>query len=155
MLFGSSNWENVRDAKQAKRSAEIDKYSASLPTTAATAASDADILSSNATEIVAGIKAKRWTATGVLECFIRAAIRVQRASNAVTEIMFEEALEAAKALDQGFGSTGELVGECEFPLFSINWNASLPSFVLTMLRWRYSRGGRFSAMSARLTMALR
>lgn len=48
-----------------------------------------------------------------MKCYIRRAIYIQRTSNPITEILFEDALEQAATLDVVFASTGEVVGRCK------------------------------------------
>lgn len=68
------------------------------------------ILVSDASGIVRGIKERRWTASEVLLVFMRRSLEVNAFTNAITEVLFEEAVKRARELDEEFGRTGEVVG---------------------------------------------
>ncbi|PWN51892.1 amidase signature enzyme [Violaceomyces palustris] len=69
-----------------------------------------EIIQSDITDIVQGIKSKRWTSTNVLHAFFKNARKAHRRINCLTEIAFETASIKAADLDRHFAETGELVG---------------------------------------------
>ena len=75
-------------------------------------ADDLPFLSCPAKDIALNILARKpgWTATRVLEAFARAAIRSHKTTNALTEIMLDQAFARAEQLDADFKRTGKIVG---------------------------------------------
>ncbi|GAA99315.1 hypothetical protein E5Q_06010 [Mixia osmundae IAM 14324] len=74
---------------------------------------DAEYLSCTAVEIrdnIVDASKSKWTAQRVMSAFIRAAIRSQEHTNCLTEVMFIDALETAKKLDEDFQQDGTVVG---------------------------------------------
>lgn len=109
-MFGKASWERNRDKKQADRAARL--VVTDLSENVALS-SDLPFLSCSARQIVQNIERKKagWTATRVLQAFVRSAQRAQRKTNAITEPMFVEAFERAKELDAEFSrSGGKIVG---------------------------------------------
>ncbi|CAO1626209.1 unnamed protein product [Parajaminaea phylloscopi] len=80
---------------------------------------DIEILSSDLTTLVDGVRTRRWTSTRMLHAFIRATRRAQLACNPVTVANFGAALERSRELDAEFQRTGELVGPLHGVPFSI------------------------------------
>ncbi|KAF7310294.1 hypothetical protein MIND_00403400 [Mycena indigotica] len=76
----------------------------------AASASHAPYLKVSAIEIVRRIGAGEWTASQVVEAYIARAAVAQGATNCATEILFEDAVAEAKALDDEFAKTGKLRG---------------------------------------------
>ncbi|KAH9166728.1 amidase [Lactarius sanguifluus] len=61
-------------------------------------------------QIVENIQDRVWTATTVLEAYLARAAQAQEATNCLTEVFFEEAIEEARKLDAEFDKTGKLKG---------------------------------------------
>ncbi|KAG9001537.1 hypothetical protein FRB94_004688 [Tulasnella sp. JGI-2019a] len=112
------SWKKIVSAKQAERAARI---RAMLATPAVGEKSDLggkvlppahELLQANATQIVQHIKNgdPGWTAERVLLAFARQAVRAHEATNCLTEVMFADALQEARALDQDFARTKTLKG---------------------------------------------
>ncbi|KAF5391534.1 hypothetical protein D9757_002497 [Collybiopsis confluens] len=76
-------------------------------------------LKAAAHEIVAHIQKGEWTAKEVVEAYISQAVVAQRATNCVTEVLFDQALKRAGELDAHFASTKKLVG----PLHGVPFSA--------------------------------
>ncbi|EJD50428.1 amidase [Auricularia subglabra TFB-10046 SS5] len=70
----------------------------------------AGYLRAAASEIVSRISAREWKAEVVLEAYIARAVDAHGATNAITEVMFDEARERARRLDAEFAKTGQVVG---------------------------------------------
>ncbi|KAG8878215.1 hypothetical protein FRB98_006316 [Tulasnella sp. 332] len=119
----SPNWKKIVRAKQAERTARLktdltpsrmqrnpntaggdDSGSETINTSPS---SDQKYLLANAKQIVEHIKNgdNDWTSERVLIAYARQAIRAQDATNCLTEVMFAEALEEARALDREFERT--------------------------------------------------
>ncbi|KAK4704909.1 hypothetical protein P7C70_g1294, partial [Phenoliferia sp. Uapishka_3] len=75
-----------------------------------TAALTLEIISSSAPQLVGGIKTHKWTSTQVLVVYIKRSLAVNEQTNAITEVVYAEALERARSLDEEFERTGKLVG---------------------------------------------
>ncbi|KAJ7052233.1 amidase signature domain-containing protein [Mycena amicta] len=67
-------------------------------------------LEASAAEIVARIGSKEWTATEVVTAYIARAAEAHAVTNCGTEILFEDALREARALDAEFATTQKLRG---------------------------------------------
>ncbi|KAJ7052225.1 amidase [Mycena amicta] len=67
-------------------------------------------LEASAAEIVARIGSKEWTATEVVTAYIARAAEAHEATNCGTEILFEDALREARALDAEYATTQKLRG---------------------------------------------
>jgi hypothetical protein len=80
---------------------------------------DAEILAADIAAMVAGVQAGKWTATELLEAFIRSTRRAQRRTNCVTEVAFDSALQRAAELDAEFEQTGKLRGPLHGVPFSL------------------------------------
>lgn len=80
---------------------------------------DMEILSSDLTGLVEGVRSKKWTSTRMHHAFIRATRRAQLACNPVTVPNFATALRRAKELDDEFAKNGELAGPLHGIPFSI------------------------------------
>ncbi|KAI9104137.1 amidase signature domain-containing protein [Phlyctochytrium arcticum] len=61
-------------------------------------------------ELVSGIAERRWTAEDVMRVTVRAAVKAHGEWNAITELLVEDALAEAVALDSRFAVTKELKG---------------------------------------------
>ncbi|KAF8312352.1 amidase signature enzyme [Clavulina sp. PMI_390] len=70
----------------------------------------AQYLEADISEIVRKIEVKEWTASAVTKAYILRAIEAQGAVNAITEVLFDDALKQAKELDEEFATTGRLRG---------------------------------------------
>ncbi|KAG8855311.1 hypothetical protein FRB96_007109 [Tulasnella sp. 330] len=124
----SPNWKKIVRAKQAERTARLktdltpsrmqrnpntaggdDSGSETINTSPS---SDQKYLLANAKQIVEHIKNgdNDWTSERVLIAYARQAIRAQDATNCLTEVMFAEALEEARALDREFERTRVIKG---------------------------------------------
>lgn len=68
------------------------------------------ITESNAVDILANIHAGVWTAEVVTNAFCHRAALAHQLINCLTEIVFEDALRQARALDQHQRETGSLIG---------------------------------------------
>ncbi|GEM07545.1 amidase family protein [Rhodotorula toruloides] len=113
-MFGASKWQAARDAKRAEQRELIERGKELVQKQAAGVSDELDtaILGATAVDIVRNIEQKKpgWTATNVILVFIRSAIRSHEQTNAVTEILFDEAFERAQDLDAEFARTGKVVG---------------------------------------------
>ncbi|KAI0731184.1 amidase signature domain-containing protein [Earliella scabrosa] len=67
-------------------------------------------LRATAPEIVQRISDGEWTASAVLEAYIARAVLAQDATNCLTEVLFAQAREEARALDEEFASTRKVRG---------------------------------------------
>ncbi|KZP01704.1 amidase signature enzyme [Calocera viscosa TUFC12733] len=108
-LFDSS-WKDIAARKQADRAALIEAAK-ELLRSCDLALSDA-YLRASAGEIIAHLSARTpgWTAERVTAAYISQAIDAHAATNCITEVLFQEALEAARALDKEYEATGTLKG---------------------------------------------
>lgn len=95
---------------------------------------DKAILGATAVEIVRNIEEKKpgWTATNVLLVFIRSAIRAHESTNALTEILFDEALKRAQDLDAEFARTGRVVGPLHGVPVSLKDHIDIAGYDTTM-----------------------
>ncbi|ORY92559.1 amidase signature enzyme [Leucosporidium creatinivorum] len=113
-MFWSSSWKEARDYKQEQRRTALAAGEQLLADSKVEISPSLgkEILSSNASQIATHIKSrtKGWTATSVLLVYIKSAIRAQRDSNVLTEILFEDAVRRAKELDEELERTGEVRG---------------------------------------------
>ncbi|KAG8852243.1 hypothetical protein FRB96_008889 [Tulasnella sp. 330] len=113
------NWKKVVSLKRAERAARLK----TLMTTSAVACEKSDVggkvlppahelIQANASQIVQHIKNgdPGWTAERVLLAFARQAVRAHEATNCLTEVMFEEALQEARTLDRDFARTKTIKG---------------------------------------------
>ncbi|KAF9530362.1 amidase [Crepidotus variabilis] len=101
----SSN-SRIIDAKLAQRTQELHEggRSASLST------EDSIYLRATATEIVSHIEKGRWTASYVLEAYIKRAVYAHEQTNCLTEVFFPRARKQAAELDAEFILTKKLRG---------------------------------------------
>ncbi|KZS94601.1 amidase signature enzyme [Sistotremastrum niveocremeum HHB9708] len=104
--FSDSSWKTVASQKTKERDARISKTVTSLDVFKGAEAS----LQATASEIVQGIQSGKWTAVEVVHAYIRRAAVAQEKTNCLTEILFDDALAQAKALDEEFAATGVLKG---------------------------------------------
>ncbi|KAI3652959.1 hypothetical protein MP228_002384 [Amoeboaphelidium protococcarum] len=68
------------------------------------------ILSAQCADITSKILSKQWTAVEVVKVYCHKALEVHNKINCLTEIMFDRALQKAKALDEEFAATGKARG---------------------------------------------
>lgn len=68
------------------------------------------IIKSTITELVNGIKDGQWTAYDTVSTFIIQAIKAHDATNCLTEVLFKDALNEARRLDDEFKATSKLRG---------------------------------------------
>lgn len=61
---------------------------------------DSQYISASACEITRKIREGEWTALRVMQAFVRSAAEAHRKTNCLTEVMFEEALDAAESMDK-------------------------------------------------------
>ncbi|EJD07629.1 amidase signature enzyme [Fomitiporia mediterranea MF3/22] len=102
--------KEVSKQKQAARAEAIARSSKRLDAEGTSTQNDSEYLAATAAEIVKHIEAGEWTALVVVSAYIRQAIRAHEATNCLTEILFEQALDEAKALDTEYASTKRLRG---------------------------------------------
>ncbi|KAF2858153.1 amidase [Piedraia hortae CBS 480.64] len=69
-----------------------------------------DITDSFATDILTAIKDVKWTSEQVVRAFCKRAAIAQQVTNCLTVIMFEEAIDQAKKLDEHLKKTGKTIG---------------------------------------------
>ena len=69
-----------------------------------------EITESNALEILANIKSKRWTSFQVASAFGHRATIAHQLVNCLSEVFFDEGLQMAQELDEYYAKTGELKG---------------------------------------------
>ncbi|TDL24037.1 amidase signature enzyme [Rickenella mellea] len=105
--FSSNSWQVVRDQKCAARDAAI---ASTLKAIGVHEEGDVAFTSATASEIVKRIESGQWTARQVVEAFIRQAAIAQAETNCLTEILFDQAIEDAAALDKEFAATKQLRG---------------------------------------------
>ena len=72
--------------------------------------SEKQIIQTDAVSIVNNIRGKTWTAVEVTKAFCKASALAQSMLNCLTEILYAEALERAKYLDEYQAKTGKTVG---------------------------------------------
>ncbi|KAI0923915.1 hypothetical protein AcV5_009322 [Taiwanofungus camphoratus] len=105
-MWLSTSYRSIVQSKQAQR-----KESLSIALTAVTDSDlQHDYLHATASEIVGHIEKDEWTASEILEAYIARAILAQETTNCLTEILFKQAREDAKALDEEFANTNQLRG---------------------------------------------
>ncbi|CAG7853805.1 Acetamidase [Serendipita indica DSM 11827] len=117
------DYREIAARKQADRENSLAKYSewrVKDPGSSVTDVSDLllsklsaverQIVSKDATDLVADIAARKYTAVQVLTAFCKAAVASQDLTNSLTEIFFEEGFERARQLDQILEQTGKVVG---------------------------------------------
>lgn len=73
-------------------------------------AEELEIMETDAEDILFKIRNKIWTSTEVTKAFCKAAVVAQQLTNCLTEILFPEALERAKFLDDYLERTGNVIG---------------------------------------------
>ncbi|KAF9041041.1 amidase signature enzyme [Hymenopellis radicata] len=104
MFFSATGNKATIDSKIQQRSEKLASVDVNL-------SSEQDAyLKATASEIVSFIAEGQWTASAVLEAYIKRSVQAQEATNCVTEIMFDEARLRAKELDEEFASTGRIRG---------------------------------------------
>lgn len=115
-MLGNNGHAIISESKLDQRNVRLTQlYEDSIDATS----SDPDLpyLSASSKEIVNKITVlKEWTALRVLSAYVRSAIKSQNQTNSLTEIMFESAYKAAKALDTQFIIDGKPVGIRKKPL---------------------------------------
>ncbi|KAG8809854.1 hypothetical protein FRC17_003207, partial [Serendipita sp. 399] len=113
-LFSQPAWKHISLSKQETRTKRIDAAVGGLRKQSVgdgeTSAEDEKYLRATATEIVQSISEGKWLAEDVAAAYVRRAARVQQLHNPITEVLFSEALEQAKALDKEFARTGKIKG---------------------------------------------
>ncbi|GAA5849475.1 hypothetical protein JCM8547_000465 [Rhodosporidiobolus lusitaniae] len=107
-------WQTARDLKAEERrvALEVGRRFVDNFGSALTPQLEEAIISSSASSIVERITTKQpgWTAENVMLVFVKAASRAQERTNAVTEVMFAQALKEAQDLDEEFARTGKVQG---------------------------------------------
>ena len=68
------------------------------------------IVQAEADTILDKVKTKTWTALEVAKAFCKASAYAQELTNCLTEVLYPEAIERAKYLDDYLARTGELIG---------------------------------------------
>ncbi|KAH8816260.1 acetamidase-like protein [Xylogone sp. PMI_703] len=68
------------------------------------------IIETEADDILSNIKTGKWTSLAVTKAFCKSAIVAQQLTNCLTEILFKEAFERARFLDDHLKRTGKTVG---------------------------------------------
>ncbi|KAJ8294955.1 Fatty acid amide hydrolase 1 [Rhodotorula toruloides] len=135
-MFSSTKWQSARDAKKAEQRELIERGKEVVQMQAAGISDELDkaILGATAVEIVRNIEEKKpgWTATNVLLVFIRSAIRAHESTNALTEILFDEALKRAQDLDAEFARTGRVVGPLHGVPVSLKDHIDIAGYDTTM-----------------------
>jgi len=106
--FSDNSWKTVAAEKQAQREKLISAITATGKVEVS--AEHNEILRSTASDIVAAIEQKKWTAKQVVSAFIARAAVAQKVTNCYTEILFESALQEAEELDRQFSKTQSLKG---------------------------------------------
>jgi hypothetical protein len=104
------SWNHIRDQKLDEQNEAITNIRSSLEPVPP--ADDLPYLSASASQIVNNITSRTpgWTAVRVLQAYIRSALRAHEKTRCLTEVMFQEALRDAAALDEKFEATGEIKG---------------------------------------------
>ncbi|KAG8926376.1 hypothetical protein FRC01_008949 [Tulasnella sp. 417] len=114
--MAGKSWKTIVQEKQAERARLIEdvvgKAKAANGDANATGAKHEEIIHATATEIVQNIQAGKpgWTAENVVMAFAIRASEAQEKINCLTEIMFSQALEEARALDAEFAQTKKIRG---------------------------------------------
>lgn len=123
--MATSSWESIRDAKRAEQAARIppDWKLKDFPSEEVRDlrpyAKSSGILSKkeleitdneDATSLVDKIASGTYSALEVVTAYCKRAAIAQQLTNCLTEIIFAEALETAKALDAQYQATGKVVG---------------------------------------------
>ncbi|KAG8754486.1 hypothetical protein FRC14_005020 [Serendipita sp. 396] len=109
--FSQPAWKSIASSKQETRAKRIDAAVTTLSKEVGSLdAKDEEYLRASAAEIVRNISEGKWLAVNVAAAYIRRAVRVQELHNPITEVLFSEAIEQAKALDEEFQRTGKLKG---------------------------------------------
>ncbi|KIY44165.1 amidase [Fistulina hepatica ATCC 64428] len=112
MIWGSgarSAYESAQ-SKRTQRDEAIKKFLATPFKFPEDTIKEADILHATASQIVSNIENGRWTASQVVETFIRRAAQAQAFTNCITEVLFDRALKEAVKLDEEFTRTKRLRG---------------------------------------------
>lgn len=73
-------------------------------------AHEVEILQSEALTILANIKSRRWTALEVAQAFCKASAFAQELTNCLTEVLYPEAIQRAKYLDEYLAKYGQPIG---------------------------------------------
>lgn len=122
---GRGHWTAIAAAKQADRERELSKYSSwrlgdQLPAPDVDDVSEIvlskltprerEIVHLDATDILARIRSRDFTAVEVLTAFCKVAVAAQDTTNCVTEIFFDQGFQRATELDRHLAETGEVVG---------------------------------------------
>jgi hypothetical protein len=107
----------VKAAVESKRG-ERERLITAAEVTAVTAEHE-QFLKVGAHEIVSRIEKGDWTARQVTEAYIAQAIEAHRATNCLTEVLFDQALKRAEELDAQFALTKKLVGPFHGVPFSV------------------------------------
>ena len=74
------------------------------------ATEEVEIIQSEAEDILQKIRERTWTSTEVIKAFCKASALAQQLTNCVTEVLFPEALERARYLDEYLEKNGKSVG---------------------------------------------
>ncbi|KAL6300010.1 amidase [Sparassis latifolia] len=159
---------NISLFKQAQRDERLSSVSMAVATSVNTSA----ILSAGASEIVKHIEIGEWTASQVLEAYIQRAAFAHQSTNCLTEVMFADAREEARALDNEFEITKTVKGPlhgvpisfkdtCGIPFVKTNVCQTMMTFECANPIWgvtvhpqnkRYTSGGSSGGEAALIAM---
>ncbi|KIK55153.1 hypothetical protein GYMLUDRAFT_48114 [Collybiopsis luxurians FD-317 M1] len=124
---GQATAKAVTEQKQAER----ERLIAAAPINSLTPNHE-QYLKAGAHEIVSQIEKGEWTARQVVEAYIAQAVAAHRATNCVTEVLFDQALKRAEELDAQFASTKQLVGPLHGVPFSAKSQYDVANFDTTV-----------------------
>lgn len=91
-----------------------------------------EITEADAPTILANIKDKKWRSLQVMEAFGKRATIAHQLTNCLSEIFFDEGLEAAKKLDQYQDETGETIGALHGLPVSLKDNINIKGHATTI-----------------------
>ncbi|PVF99329.1 amidase signature enzyme [Serendipita vermifera] len=108
-LFTQPAWKRISASKQSRREEAITTCLASLSAESAESG-DERYTNATASQIVENIANGKWLAVDVAVAYIRRAAYVQGLYNPITEVLFTDAIQQAKELDEEFKRTGQIRG---------------------------------------------
>jgi amidase len=97
----------------------------------------------DATSLLSKIADGTYTSVEVVTAFCKRAAVAQQVCNCLTEIMFLDAIEGARKLDEKFKETGKTVGLLHgLPMtFKVSWNTSQANFRMLISRNAFTSKG--------------
>lgn len=107
--FNKQDWQEVVKAKRDEQAVAVARFVESLGTEAAHQQSGVTAIV-DIQDIPRKIAAGEITAEAVAIAHINQIVRAHQQTNCLTEVIFAEAIDEAKRLDQHFKTTGKLVG---------------------------------------------